>query len=321
MDRIAVVIPVYRAAFLADALQSVFSQTRQPDEVIVVDDGSPDQAQLHRALAAYASRVTVIAQPNAGAAAARNAGLRASTADLVAFLDADDRWLPEFLEQQLRYLALHPQIDLVYADALVVGDTPAAGSTFMTMCPSRGEVTLRSLLAQECNILTSTVVVRRRLVLEAGYFDVALRRGQDFDLWLRLVARGARVGYQEVLLAERRLHGNNLSGTQLNELERALHVFGKAMATLPLTDIERDTALNRVRELEAELAREQGKARLASGDYSGALEFLERASHVLPSWKLRAARLALKVAPQLLRRVYLARVVLAAAVTALNAAS
>jgi glycosyltransferase involved in cell wall biosynthesis len=255
MDRIAVVIPVYRAAFLADALQSVFTQTRPPDEVIVIDDGSPDQAQLQRALAAYASRVTVIAQPNAGAAAARNAGLRASTADLVAFLDADDRWLPEFLERQLGYLAVHPEIDLVYADALVVGDTPAVGSTFMTMCPSRGEVTLRSLLAQECNVLTSTVVVRRQLVVEAGFFDVALRRGQDFDLWLRLVARGARVGYQEVLLAERRLHGNNLSGT-----------------------------------------------------------------HVLPSWKLRAARLALKVAPQLLRRVYLARVVLAA-VTALSAAS
>ena len=320
MDRIAVIIPVYRAAFLADTLQSVFSQTRPPDQVIVIDDGSPEQAELQRAVAAYPSRVTLITQANAGAAAARNAGLRASTADLVAFLDADDRWLPDFLERQAGYLKLHPEIDLVYADAIVVGDTPAVGSTFMTMCPSRGEVTLRSLLAQECNILTSTVVVRRRLVIEAGSFDVAIRRGQDFDLWLRLVARGARVGYQEHVLAERRLHGNNLSGTQLNELERALHVFGKAMRTLPLTEIERDTALNRVRELEAELAREQGKARLASGDYHGALEFLEQASHVLPSWKLRAARLALRVAPQLLRRVYLARAVVAV-LTALSSAS
>src|SRR3712207_8092949 len=54
------------------------------------------------------------------------------------------------------------------------------------------------------------------------------RRGQDFDLWLRLVARGARVSYQQRVLALRRLHGDNLSGTRLNELERALHVFGKA---------------------------------------------------------------------------------------------
>jgi glycosyltransferase involved in cell wall biosynthesis len=312
MNRIAVIIPVYRADFLAEALESVFAQTRSPEEVIVVDDGSPDQLALSRALAPFESRVTVIHQANAGAAAARNAGLRAATADFVAFLDADDHWLPDFLERQLGYLAAHAEIDLVYADATVVGDTPAAGTTFMTMCPSRGEVTLRSLLSQECNILTSTVVVRRRLVVDAGYFDVTLRRGQDFDLWLRLVAGGARVGYQESVLAVRRLHGHNLSGTRLNELERALHVFGKAIRTLPLSDVERATALNRTRELEAELAREHGKERLASGDFSGALRFLEQASNVLPSWKLRAARLALRVAPQLLRRVYLARAVAAA---------
>jgi hypothetical protein len=92
------------------------------------------------------------------------------------------------------------------------------------------------------------------------------------------------------------------------------------MRTLPLSGVERAAAVNRTRELEAELAREHGKERLARGDYSGALRFLEQACNVLPSWKLRAARLALRVAPQLLRRVYLARAI-AAASAVLSSAS
>src|SRR3712207_9565242 len=103
------------------------------------------------------------------------------------------------------------------------------------------------------------------------------RRGQDFDLWLRLVARGARVSYQQRVLALRRLHGDNLSGTRLNELERALHVFGKAIRTLPLSTREREVAQRRVRELEGDIAREHGKEQLAAGNFVGARRSLDQA--------------------------------------------
>ena len=305
--RVAVIIPVYRATFLSEALASVFSQTRPADEVVVVDDGSPDADLLESAVDPFGDRVRLVRQANAGAAAARNAGLAAATADFAAFLDADDQWLPHFLDAQLAFLSSHPRTDMVYADAGIVGDTPAAGRTFMTMCPSDGPVTLKSLLAQKCTVLTSTVVVRRSAVMEAGAFDVGLRRGQDFDLWLRLVSEGRRVDYQRLVLARRRLHGNNLSGTRLTELDRALHVFGKALRTLPLSSDERRVAERRVRELEGEVAREHGKARLASGDFPGALLSLDAAMRVIPSWKLKAARLAVLLAPNLLRRVYLSR--------------
>ncbi|MGH9347491.1 MAG: glycosyltransferase family 2 protein, partial [Vicinamibacterales bacterium] len=293
--RVGVIVPVYRAAFLGEALESVFAQSHPADEVVVIDDGSPDRELLNRAVARFADRVTLIRQANAGAGAARNAGLAVATADFVAFLDADDRWQPTFLASQMAFLA-RSAADMVYADATVMGDTPAAGRTFMAMCPSRGAVTLESLLAQECNVLTSTVVVRRSLVMDAGLFDADLRRGQDFDLWLRLVARGAQVRYQPDVLAVRRLHGDNLSGTRFNELERALHVFGKAIRTLPLSARERRAAEHRVRELEGDLAREQGKERLAVGDFTGARRSLEEASRVVPSWKLKAARLGLILA-------------------------
>src|SRR5918999_3805936 len=202
----------------------------------------------------------------------------------------------------MSFLDAHPEVDLVWADATIVGETPAAGRTFMSMCPSSGSVTLESLLAQTCNVLTSTVVVRRNLVVEAGSFDAALRRGQDFDLWLRLVSRGARAAYQEKVLAVRRLHGENLSGTRLHELERALHVFDKALNTLDLTREEQRAARQRVRTLNGEMAREHGKARLILGDFAEALRLLDAAHRVAPNWKLLAARLGLRIAPQLVRR-------------------
>jgi glycosyltransferase involved in cell wall biosynthesis len=316
-NRVAVIIPVYAAAFLDEALASVVGQVRPADQVIVIDDGSPDPAAVQQAVSRWPGRITLLRQANAGAAAARNAGIAAAGAEWVAFLDADDRWLPDFLGRQIAFLDARPDVDLVWADATIVGDTPAAGRTFMSMCPSSGPVTLESLLAQTCNVLTSTVVVRRNLVIEAGSFDVELRRGQDFDLWLRLVSRGARAAYHQEVLAVRRLHGENLSGTRLNELERALHVFTKAMKTLSLTRREHETARQRVQTLKGELAREHGKVRLISGDFEEARRLLDAAHRAAPNWKLLAARFALRLAPTLVRRLYLARgAAMAAAATA-----
>ena len=93
-ERVAVIIPVYRAHFFADCLASVFAQTRHPDRVIVVDDGSPEGAVIERTVRGYGDRVTLIRQENRGAGAARNRGILASATDLIAFLDADDEWTP-----------------------------------------------------------------------------------------------------------------------------------------------------------------------------------------------------------------------------------
>src|SRR6186713_2221545 len=102
--RVAAVIPVFRAGFLVPALQSVMRQTRPPDEVIVVDDGSPDRAEIAAAVARFGNRVTLVEQANLGAAAARNRGMTATNAEFIALLDADDEWFPAFLEEQLAAL-------------------------------------------------------------------------------------------------------------------------------------------------------------------------------------------------------------------------
>src|SRR5687767_6191496 len=93
-NRVAVIIPVYAAAFLDEALASVVGQVRPADQIIVIDDGSPDPAAVQQAVSRWPGRITLLRQANAGAAAARNAGIAAAGAEWVTFLDADDRWLP-----------------------------------------------------------------------------------------------------------------------------------------------------------------------------------------------------------------------------------
>jgi glycosyltransferase involved in cell wall biosynthesis len=105
---VSVIIPAFRSAgYIADTLSSVFSQTHKDVEVIVINDGSPDTPQLIEALAPWRDRLIYLEQENGGAGAARNAGLAVATGELVAFLDADDRWLPRFLEFQVRFLQQH----------------------------------------------------------------------------------------------------------------------------------------------------------------------------------------------------------------------
>ena len=95
---VSVIIPAFRASRdIAEALTSVFAQTFADFEVVLVDDGSPDAAELETAIAPFRSRIHFITQPNQGAGAARNTAIRASTGRFLAFLDADDRWLPDFL--------------------------------------------------------------------------------------------------------------------------------------------------------------------------------------------------------------------------------
>jgi glycosyltransferase involved in cell wall biosynthesis len=305
-ERVAVIIPVYHAAYLSAALASALRQTRPPDEVIVIDDGAPDRQALADALAPHAHRLRLLSQANRGAGAARNAGIRASDASLVAFLDADDEWLPDYLERQLATLAAHPECDVAYADATFVGDTALQGRRFSQLAGWE-PVTATSLLALRCHIPLSGSIARRDALCRAELFDESLRRGQDFDLWLRLALRGASFAQTRRPLVRHRVHGHNLSGSQASRLERARTVFLKALETRPLTTEQRTLARSQVRRFESELALERGKELLQQGDVGGARHLLEHAHRTLRRWKVGAALLGLRIAPHLVRRVYMGR--------------
>src|SRR4051794_5813716 len=109
---VSVVIPTYNyARFIERALVSVLGQTHRPAEVLVIDDGSTDETAT--VVDRYATRVRYLRQENSGVSAARNAGVESSTGDLVAFLDADDEWVPNKLELQVEALTKRPEAGLV----------------------------------------------------------------------------------------------------------------------------------------------------------------------------------------------------------------
>jgi glycosyltransferase involved in cell wall biosynthesis len=305
---VSVVIPAYNVApFISETLRSVFAQTSANYEVIIVNDGSPDTEDLEQALEPYLNRIVYLKQENQGAGAARNAGIMAARGEFIAFLDADDLWLPAYLSEQLAFIQ-SGSYDLVYADALLFGQSPLAGRTFMQIAPSNGEVTFQSLINGRCNVITSGVVARRRLILEVGLFDEQLRNSQDFELWVRLVRSGARANYQRKVLLRYRYHENSLSGDALNQIKRELRVLGKIESSYDLTPVELKEVSKAIAAIETNLELETGKLHLAKGDFTAAREAFLKANAARSSLKLRGALLLLRLAPRFLQRVYVRRV-------------
>ena len=304
---VSVIVPAYDcAAFIAETLDSALAQTHASFEVVVVNDGSPDTEELERVLAPYLAReggrVRYFRQENRGAGAARNRGVREARGRFVAFLDADDLWEPTYLEEQLRFMRAGGY-DLTYTDALLFGDSPLAGKTYMETAPSTGEVNFLSLIRADCNVITSGVVARRAAVLDAGLFDETLRNAQDFELWTRLAHRGARLGYQRKVLLRYRVREGSLSGDAQNRLAREWKVTRHIADAYELTARERAEVGRMLARQQAAIDLERGKTLIAEGKFSEARSAIAAARGVLGGWKLSAALLMLKVAPRLFSKV------------------
>ena len=204
--QVSVVIPARNAApFLAQALDSVFAQEFPSLEVVIVDDGSTDGTpDLARR---YGRGVRVLSQPPSGSGRARNLGLEASEGDLVAFLDADDLWMPGKLALQIPVLMADPTLGLVFADLVPFGGPGGEGRSFFRERGFDGRCTVSSIFLHDM-IYTSTVVLRRSCLAATGPFDASLPIGQDTDLWLR-IALARPFSVVERPLARYRLHAAN----------------------------------------------------------------------------------------------------------------
>ena len=217
--RISVIIPVYNAArYLEETLASVFAQTYRDYEVIVVNDGSTDESALVLAPYARDGRIRYLDQANAGVAAARNRALREAGGELVAFLDADDLWLPEKLEKQVHLLTRQPGVGLVYADLVNFypgGDE--AYSLFQVKQPAAGWVLDRLFYGNF--VPTPTVVVRLAVLKEVGLFDESIQINEDVDLFLRLAER-CEFAYVDEVLVRRRMCLTSLIHSRPEQIHR-----------------------------------------------------------------------------------------------------
>ncbi len=271
---------------------------------MLVNDGSSDGEALEREIAPFRDRIVYIKQPNKGAAAARNTAVRAASGDLVAFLDGDDTWMPDFLESQLAFLE-KTGVDMVYSDASIFGEGIDTARTFMAVCPSRGAVTPLSLIQMTCNVITSGTVVRRERIVSAGFFDESpqWRRGQDFEMWFRLAKLGAKIGYQERVLLNYRQRPENLSGTELDRSMRDLWSLLGIKAKFEFTPTEQKALDHQIAEVAALCQVELGKTQLLRGQFDEARSNFAAANRHLRRFKLSVVCILLSFVPGAVQRV------------------
>ncbi len=194
---VSVVIPTFnRVKKVVHAIDSVLGQTYPSGsrELIVVDDGSSDKT-CEVLNARYGSQIRLLRQSNAGPSAARNLGIEAAAHEIVAFLDSDDRWMPEKLEHQVPALSL-PGVVLSYTNWSEQGRDPLASRFHDIDLHFESDISvlddpMRTLLRPGgSGIWTSTCMVSKRVMRRCGQFDERMRLGEDLRLWLRMSGEG-----------------------------------------------------------------------------------------------------------------------------------
>jgi len=286
--------------YIRGALESVLAQTFRNFEIIVVNDGCPDTPNLERVLEPYRGRIVYLKQENAGPSSARNAAILVAQGSLLAVLDPDDTWEPDYLEVQVQIMREDPAIDVLYPNAVYFGDSHLVGRSVMEVCHSDGEVTFAKLLTGECSVVYS-VTARREAIVRTGMYDPSLRTSEDFDLWLRILKHGGRIAYNPRKLLRYRVHPGSLTSDPVWLHQNALSVLEKVGRTMELTPEERRTLDQATRSRRAWLELELGKRAFRNGDADTARIHLNRANQRLQQRKLSLVLALLRYAPWLLR--------------------
>lgn len=211
MPEVSVIIPTYNAgAFLPAAINSVLNQTYGDLEVIVIDDGSNDGTW--EVLTPFKNRVQCLHITSSGPAAARNLGIAKSKGKYIAFLDADDWWLPHKLETQIKILSQNPNAFLICSDWFDGQTGEEAKISVLSNYKAWIHTANFDLMLQENFVNTSTVLLEREKLLKVGFFQENLRGAEDKNLWLRLLLLGDALVCKDIL-AFRRFHSKNTTST------------------------------------------------------------------------------------------------------------
>jgi len=204
---VSVIIPTYnRGWILREAIDSVLAQDYTDYELIVVDDGSTDDTR--QILSSYGRDIIVLRQPNQGVSAARNRGIGDSRAQLVAFLDSDDLWLPQKLIRQVAFFQSNPDAQICQTEENWVRNG-------VVVNPKKRHQKLSGMIFEPslalCLVSPSAVIIRKSLFDTVGLFDENLPACEDYDLWLRVSCRYPVFLIDEPLIIKRGGHADQLS--------------------------------------------------------------------------------------------------------------
>jgi glycosyltransferase involved in cell wall biosynthesis len=199
MPKVSVIIPTYNCAqYLKNAIDSILGQTFQDFEIIVVDDGSTDKTKEEMAVYNKSvTRVRYIFQENRGAGAARNKGIGMAQGEYIAFLDADDVYMPEMLEKAMKFLADNTSSDIVItewylSEAGLFATKKSKEHVTIEDFPENSEILFETLLKR--SFLNVCMIAKRSDLEATGGFDESLYLGEDADLWRRIVKYKLRIG-------------------------------------------------------------------------------------------------------------------------------
>lgn len=249
MPRVSIIIPAHNAeAHLPQTLSSIETQTFEDWEIVLCDDASTDRTS---AVAAHLEpRVTVIrSEENVGPAAARNLAISRASGELLAFLDSDDYWLPEYLERQTglyeRMSAERKRPGIIACNAWILSDSGFLEGTYLDYVGLDSDITVARALRSNPFFVGS--VCPRRAVHEAGCFSADLRSAEDYDLWLRILELGYSGVVSREPLAVYRIRGRSLSADPVTMARGTQVVLGRALARGNLTRREARIARRELR--------------------------------------------------------------------------
>jgi len=300
---VSVIVPAYNVApYIAEALESLFAQTRRDFEAIVINDGSTDETE--EKLAPYRDRIVYIKQKNSGVMAARNAGLRAARGRYIALLDGDDVLAPRFLETLVGMLESDASLSVAYPNAIFFGSPKFSGKLYQDVFPTAEPVTFGRVLRRECHIFGS-LVIRREALDDVGLFDESLegQGAEDLELWLRMLQRGHRFKFTRESLTKYRWRHNSLSNTGIELLSCVTSVYEKFLVSELTANHNRDWIKSRLPELRAQLSYARFKNAMAKSDFKQAAEHLADANRYYRRPKLTIARIVMGLAPRLVAKI------------------
>ncbi len=222
--KISAIIPCYNnAEFISNAIRSILKQTVPVDEIIVIDDGSEDN--IEHVLKPFTNQISYYRQENSGPSTARNLGIKEASHEWIAFLDADDQWVENKIEQQLHVLSKYPELRLIASDMDEIDSGHQVTSPsvlkqhnllkqFQVNAGRPVKNALRKLVEKNF-IPTGTVLIKRDVLLEVGLFKETIRFAEDLELWCR-VAANYPITCLPIVHMHRYRHDNNAT-SQVSE--------------------------------------------------------------------------------------------------------